>query len=392
MSRRLVPWSYPVRSILVRWPASLFSALGIAMTVAVLCGVFALRDGFEAVLVEHGADDVLVYLRPGAKSEGESAIPRSKVELYKKERPEVARDESGQPLAAGECFLALFLTPASGEGLMMIPIRGVEPASRKIQGSKFRILTGRDIRFGSNELIVGEPVSRRVKGAKVGESITINTTPFEVVGVYRHDGAYNSEIWGDVDRIAAVLDRPVRQRVIAKVRPGTDVAAVVAELDKDKQLKAKVQTERVYLKAQTTVLGSVLTVLGTLLTSVLGIAAVLGAANTMLASVGSRTREVGILRAVGFGEGAILAAFLVEAALIGLVGGVMGGLLVLPLDGIETGTLNWNSFTDVSFAFRVDAGLLLTAIGVAVLLGVLGGVVPSWRASRLSPVEALRTQ
>jgi putative ABC transport system permease protein len=149
-------------------------------------------------------------------------------------------------------------------------------------------------------------------------------------------------------------------------------------------------TERAYFTSQTQVLGGVLFFLGAFLSAVLGTAAVLGATNTMLASIGARTREVGILRSVGFRPSAVLLAFLVEAALIGLAGGVLGCLIVLPLDGLETGTMNWNTFTDTSFAFRVDAGLLLTAVTIAVLLGVLGGLVPAWRAAHLKPVEALR--
>jgi len=129
-----------------------------------------------------------------------------------------------------------------------------------------------------------------------------------------------------------------------------------------------------------------------MLGSILGLAAVLGAANTMLATVGARTHEVGILRSLGFGQFAILSTFLFEAALIGLAGGVIGCLVVLPLDGLETGTMNWNTFTETAFSFRVDAGLLTLAVGLSVFLGLVGGFVPAWRASRLKPVEAMRRQ
>ncbi|MDJ0523128.1 MAG: ABC transporter permease [Planctomycetota bacterium] len=390
--RRLVPLKYPVRSLIVRWQASILSALGIAMTIAVLCGVFALRTGFEALHADTGADDVAVYLRSGATSEGESGIPLDRVNQYKV-RPEVVLDGNGQPLAAGECYLALFLHKADGGGLVNVPIRGVEPASFEIHGDDFKLLPGgRKFNFGADEIIVGLPTSQRIRDCQLGQTLIVNVTPFKVVGIFEHAGAYRSEIWGDVDRITAALERPMRQRVIAKVQPGTDVERIAEELSEDKRLPSKVASERAYFAAQTDILGGVLGVLGTLLAGILGIAAVLGAANTMLAAVGARTHEVGVLRSIGFGQNAILLAFLFEAALIGLAGGIIGCLLVLPLNGMQTGTMNWNTFTESAFAFQVDGPLLTTAIVLSLILGVLGGLIPAWKASRLPPVEAMRRQ
>lgn len=388
-SSKLLPLRYPMRSLMVRWQASLLSALGIAMSIAVLCGVFALRGGFEALHAETGRDDVIVYLRKGATSEGESGIPLDRVNKYKA-MPEVALDENGQPLAAGETYLALFLAKADDLGLVNVPIRGVEAASLKIHGDDFRIIEGRSLNFGSDEIIVGRPLVSRIHNCRVGDTLLVNVTPFKVVGIFDHEGAYKSEIWGDIDRIAAALDRPMRQRVVARMRPGVDIPAHMAEMEEDKRLPSKVMTEREYFLAQTGFLGDVLVVLGVLLGGILGIAAILGAVNTMLAAIGSRTREVGVLRSLGYGRRAILVSFLIEAMLIGLAGGVIGSLLVLPLDGLQTGTMNWKTFTETAFAFRVDGPLLAVAIGTSVLLGLLAGIVPAWRASQLKPVEAMR--
>lgn len=387
---RLVPWSYPLRSLAVRWSSALFSALGIAMTVAVLCGVFALRNGFAVLLAETGSDDIAIYLRPGATSEGESGIPYERVQLIKKERPEIVRDAQGQAVAAGESYLALYLDRADRSGQVNVPVRGIEEASLAVHGERFRIVAGRMLAFGSNEVVVGVPVSRRIADCGLGQVLRINTTEFQVVGLFEYDGSYRSEIWGDVINLRDALKRDFFQRVVARVKPGTDLPAVSRELEDDKQVGSKVVGERAYFTSQTQVLGGVLFFLGAFLTAVLGTAAVLGATNTMLASIGARTREVGILRSVGFPARSVMLAFLVEAALIGLAGGLLGCLLVLPLDGLETGTMNWNTFTETTFAFRVDASLLLTAVLIAMALGVLGGIVPAWRASRLKPVEALR--
>lgn len=386
------PWSYPWRSLLVRWPASLFSALGIAMTVAVLCGVFALRDGFDALLSTTGSERVAVYLRPGAQSEGESGISIEQVRTLKFERPEVAVGEDGTPLAAGESYLALFL-PRIGTGgadEVNVPLRGVEAASFDVHQGAVQVVAGRRFTFGADEVVVGRSVSERIESCRVGDVLRVNVTPFRVVGIFESPGAYGSEIWGDVDRITAALQRPLRQRVVARLADGYTAEGVAEALADDKETPMKVLSERAYYEAQTTVLGGVLTGLGIFLTVVLGVAAVLGAANTMLAAVGARTREVGILRSMGFRRGAILFSFLLEAGFIGLVGGILGALLVLPLHGIETGTLNWNTFTEVSFGFRVEPQLLVFAVGIAVVLGVVGGLVPAWRASHLRPIEALR--
>lgn len=387
---RLVPWSYPLRSLQVRWSSSLFSAVGIAMTVAVLCGIFALRNGFATLFASTGDEDVVVFLRPGATSEGESGIPLDRVQKFKKEIPELALDASGFPQAAGESYLALYLHRVDGIGQVNVPIRGVEEGSFAVHGERLKIVQGRRIRFGANEIMVGKPISTRIRNCTLGERLLVNTTEFEVVGIFDYDGAYRSEIWGDVERIQRALERDFFQRVVARVKPGTDVAALAARLKDDKQLGSMVLSERAYFASQTNLLGTVLVFLGVFLSAVLGVAAVLGATNTMLASIGARTREVGILRSIGFREGAVMMAFLVEAALVGLAGGLLGCLLVLPLNGLETGTMNWNSFTETSFAFRVDAQLLITAVGIAMGLGVLGGLIPAWRASRMKPVEALR--
>lgn len=387
---RLVPLRYTVRSLVVRWSPSLFSALGIGLTVAVLGGVLSLREGFRALLAETGADDVVVYLRPGAQSEGESIVRHPQDTNILKVRPEVVV-EGNVPLAAAESYLGLKLPRTDGSGTTIVTVRGVEiPVSMRIQGSKWRVVEGREPAAGTDEVVVGRPLTTRIQGCRVGETLTFNVTPFRVVGVFENEGAYASEIWGDVDRICAALERPFRQRFVAKVKEGTDVAALAKRLESDKQVPVKAQTERAYFRAQTTALGNVLQFLAGILTTLMGAAAVLGAVNTMLAAVGARTREVGILMSIGYRRFPVFVCFLVEAAAIGLVGGVLGAVLVLPFNGLQTSTTNWNTFTEIAFAFRVTPAILTTSILVAVVLGLLGGAVPAWRASRLVPTAALR--
>jgi putative ABC transport system permease protein len=186
----------------------------------------------------------------------------------------------------------------------------------------------------------------------------------------------------------ATLSRPEPSRIVALMEPGTDVAALATRLENDKETPCAVLTERAYLAAQTSALSAALRILGTFLAVVMGTAAVFTAANTMLAAVASRTHEIGILRATGFRPFPIFVAFLLEALFLGLLGGAVGCAIVVPLHGLETGAMNFNTFTEVAFAFRVTPEVLLNAVTFSLLLGLLGGAVPAWKASHLTPVTA----
>ena len=385
----MLPLRYSLRNVLVRRASAALTTLGIGLTVAVFAGVIALRDGFESVYTVGGDPDIAIYLRPGAGSEGESGIPRDQAEIVVKERPEIARNAEGRPLAAMETFLAVYMEMTDG-GLTNVPLRGIQPMSLELMGDHVQLREGRWLEFGTDEVVVGLPLTERMKGARVGDSITLNLTPFKVVGVFEHDGSQAGEVWGDVERMMEALDRPFYQRVVARVLPGTDFDALAETLAKDVRTPMKVLAETTYLAAQTTALGGALQFLAGFLTLIMGASAVLGATNTMLASVAARTHEIGVLLAVGYSRAAIFVTFLFESALIGLLGGVVGVLLVLPFDGMGTGMMNFNTFTDVSFAFRVTPTSVGISFVLAFALGLVGGTIPAWRASRQRPVEALR--
>ncbi|UCF68044.1 MAG: ABC transporter permease [Acidobacteriota bacterium] len=384
-----LPLRYTLRSVAVRRGSAILTALGIAMTVAVFAGIIALRQGFEQVYRPRGREDVVVYLRLGANSEGESGIGRQTVDILVKERPEIARDAQGRPLAAAEMFLAVFLEKTDG-GLTNVPLRGIQPRSIELQGEQLRLVEGRWPSFGSDEVVVGRPLTTRIENCQLGDTLTLNITPFEVVGVFEHEGAQGSEIWGDADRMMDALERPFFQRVIARVRPATDVEALADELKNDARTPVQLRTERDYLARQTVALGAALTWLASFLTLIMGIAAVLGAINTMLASVAARTHEIGVLLAIGYPRRSVFLSFLLEAGVIGLAGGLLGVLFVLPLDGMQTGTTNWNTFTDVSFAVQVTPALIGRAFGLSFVLGLIGGALPALRAAALRPIEAMR--
>ncbi len=385
----LVPLSYNLRSLFVRRSASLLTIFGIAATVATVAGVLALQQGFASIYAESGREDVAVFLRPGSTYEGDSVFTRERGAYLVKGLQEAAVDEEGLPLAGIECFLAIRRFKLSG-GETNVPIRGVQPATFAIRGDEIEIVEGRTFTPGTNEVIVGRRLTGRIRDCDVGDVITLNTTPCQVVGVFESGGTFDSEIWGDMDSILTALNRYGPNRVIARLADGVSLEALAARLKEDKQAPAKVLTERAYLSSQTTALSLVLKFLSGFLGLIMGIAAVFTATNTMLSAIAARTHEIGILLATGFRPVAIFLSFLFESLLLGLLGGLVGCLLTLPINGIETGTTNFQTFTEIAFAFRVTPSVLMTAVLFSLLLGLVGGMLPAWKAARLTPTQALR--
>ena len=385
----LLPASYNLRNLFVRKSATFLTVLGIAATVAAVAGVLALQQGFERIYAEGGRTDVGVFLRQGAMNEGVSAFSREDALELIKGVPEVAVGGDQQPLAAMECYLAVRRNKTTG-GETNVPIRGVQPKVFDIRGEDVRIVEGRNFTPGSDEVIVGRLLVDRIQDCRVGDVIQLNVTPCRVVGVFEAEGPFESEIWGDMDRMLEALDRFGPNRVIAQLRPDADVIALAERLEEHPVTPARVMDERQYLLSQTEMTSGVLIFLSGLLGVIMGVAAIFTATNTMLAAIAARTHEIGILTATGFRPIAIFVSFLFEALLLGLIGGVVGCLLVMPLNGIRTGTTNFQTFTEIAFAFRVTAPVLMTAVVFSLVLGLLGGTLPAWRAARLRPTQALR--
>lgn len=328
----LVPFRYNLRSLWVRRSSTLLTMCAIGATVAVLAGMLSLQQGFATMFAESGRDDLAIFLRNGATSEGESGMTREQTELIKKETREISLAADGKPLAAAEMYLAVRRRKVTG-GETNVAMRGVEPMTFQVHGDALQINAGRIPIPGSDELIIGQDLVERIADCKIGDTLVINVTPFKIVGTFRGKGGYQSEIWGDLDRLGEALQRPVRSRVIAKIAPNTDLAAIEARYSEDKRVQPKVQTERSYLQSQTQVLSITFTVLGIFLSAIMGLAAVFTGTNAMLSLVSSRTHEIGILLSLGFRPFAVFLAFQMEALLLGTLGGILGCLMVLPFRG-----------------------------------------------------------
>jgi len=384
----LVPLRYNLRSLWVRASSTLLTVCAIGATVAVLAGMLSLQQGFAVLFQERGRDDLAVFLRKGAKSEGESGLTREQCNVLQKEVPEIELDGAGKPLASAEVFLAVRLRKFDG-GETNVAIRGVEPATFAIHGDDIRIVAGRMPQPGTDELIVGEGLVDRIRNCKPDDTLRINTGTFRIVGTFTGKGGYRSEIWGDLERLSEALQRPVRSRVLARIEPGTDLAAVQTRYESDLRTQPSVQTERAYLATQTDRLSTTFSILGTFLGLIMGLGAIFTGTNSMLAAIGARTHEIGILKAVGYRPFPIFVSFLGEAVLLGLLGGLLGCLLVLPFQGAETGTMN-ETFSEVTFAFRTTPFVMLVAVTFAMVLGLVGGLFPAWRAAQMTPTQALR--
>ncbi|MBI5362456.1 MAG: ABC transporter permease [Planctomycetes bacterium] len=405
----LVPLSYNLRSLFVRKSATLLTVLGVGAVVAIVSGTLALQQGFHHMFTTGGRDDVAVFLRPGATNEGDSQFSRDRGLKLIKSVPEIEIGPNG-PLAGMEAYLALLLAPKRG-GVTNVPLRGVQPVTFEIRAKEVRISEGRNFTPGHDELVVGARLVDRIENCRIGDVLTLNKTPFKVVGILDHDGQFGGEIWGDLDRLLAAMGRYGPNRVIAQLKPGIELGSpdpakalfsdepvepdegtVAARLLKDTEVPAKVCTESQYLSSQTVMLSGMLVFIGGGLGFIMGLAAIFTAMNTMLASVAARTREIGILLSIGYRPFPIFLSFLFEALVLGLIGGLVGCVLTLPFNGVSAGAMNFQTFTEMAFAFRVGPMVLLVAIGFSIALGLIGGALPAWRAARLRPTAALRRE
>lgn len=403
----LVPLSYNLRSLFVRKTATLLTVLGIGATVAIVSGVIALQQGFQSMYAGGGRPDVAVFLRPGASNEGDSQFSRDRGLKLIKSVPEIEVGPSG-PLASMEAYLALLLPPARG-GVTNVPLRGVQPMTFEIRRGEIEILEGRNFTPGADELIVGKRLVGEIPSCAIDGVIELNRTPFRIVGVFDHAGQFGSEIWGDLDRVTAAMGRYGPNRVIAKLQDGVELGApdpaeamfadeppeptpgsLAERLKNDPEVPARVYTEKAFLASQTVMLTFILGGLSAILGVIMGLAAVFTATNTMLSAIAARTSEIGILLSLGYRPFPIFLSFMFEALVLGLLGGLAGCLMALPFNGIKAGTMNFQTFTEMAFAFRVTPLVLVIAVGFSLLLGLIGGAWPAFRACRMKPTEALR--
>jgi len=379
-----------LRTIPQRAAASAAGAFGVAGVVAVMVAVLSIAEGFRATLARTGSPGTALVLRTGADSEMSSGLALEDTRIIA-DAPGVAR-AAGQPVASAELFVIIDLPKRSTGTEANVPLRGVQPAAFAVRGN-VRIVEGRSFEPGRSEIIVGEGARREFAGLDLGDVLRTGEVEWTVVGVFEAAGSLTeSELWCDASVLQPAYRRgSVFQAVYAKLESPERFDEFKDALTSDPRLKIKVMRQDDYYASQSQLLSGIITGLGTLVAAIMGIGAVFGAINTMYSAVAARTREVATLRALGFGGGAVVVSVLVESLLLALAGGALGAVgAYLAFNGYRAATLNWQSFSQVAFAFSVTPRLMLQGLLAALVMGLLGGVFPAIRAARIPVAVALR--
>lgn len=385
-----IPLSYNLNSLRVRWTSTVVAVLGIAGTVGVFVAMLALANGFKTTLVSSGSPRNAIVLRGGATSEMESGVGLDQVRVIE-DAPGVARSAVGPLVSPEVVVIAAFPLKATGTDAN-VQVRGVSPKALEVRDS-IKLASGRFFQPGLNELIVGRNVAGTYSGLDLGNKVRFGGGEWTVVGVFDAGGsAFDSEVWCDSSVLSAVYKRPtnVFQSVTARLDSPDAFTKFKDALTSDPRVTLQASRERDYYEKQSRALTTLIQVLGTMVAVVMGIGAVLAALNTMYSAVAERSREIATMRALGFGTGSVVTSFVFEALCIALVGGLVGCICILPLNGLTTGTMNWQTFSHLAFAFRVTPMLLGAGLVFALCMGLAGGVPPAVRAARARIAVALR--
>jgi putative ABC transport system permease protein len=382
--------AFNLRTLGQRVGSSLSAIFGIAGVVGVFIGVLSIAEGFRRAMTVAGKPETALVMRSGSDTEMSSILDRDEARVVA-DAEGIART-GGASLASAELFVIINLPKRSTGTDANVPLRGVERAAFDVRGV-VEIVDGRLFEWGRNEVIAGIGAAAEFSGLSLGSSIPVGKEKWSVVGVFTAGGGIaESEIWTDAGVLAPAYRRGnTVQAVYARLESADGFQSFKDRLTTDPRLNVKVVRQTEYYEEQSTAITRLITTLGALVAVLMGLGAWFGALNTMFNAVASRTREIATLRALGFGSGAVVTSVLLEALVLGSVGGILGaGLAYAAFDGFRTATMNWQSFSQVSFAFDVTPALLSRGILYAVAIGLIGGLFPAVRAARLPIAAALR--
>lgn len=381
---------FSMRSLPQRKGSSAAAMLGITGVVAVMVGVLSIAQGVLRTMESSAGETNAIVLRSGSDSEMMSGLSGDDTRIIA-EAPGVVRGDTGA-VASPELFVIINLPMRSTGTDANVPLRGVQSQAISVR-DKFKLVEGRMFERGLNELIVGTGARQQFAGLDIGSSIEVNQEMWPVVGIFEADGGLaESEIWVD----AAVLQSAYRrgnsyQSVYVKLNSSESFEEFKDKLTSDPRLNVKPMRETEYYDSQSTTVYNMITGLGTIIAVIMGLGAVFGALNTMYTAVSARTREIATLRALGFRSGPVVISVVSESLLLAFAGGLIGaGLAWLAFDGFRAATLNWSSFSAITFSFDVNASLLAQGIIFALVIGLIGGLFPAIRAARQPVAQALR--
>jgi putative ABC transport system permease protein len=378
----MVPIKYNFRSLIVRRVGTIMTMLGVALTVAVFVSVLAMLNGVENTVVDSGEPLNLIMIRQGSQAETNS--------FFDRELKPIVESTEGVTAVAGEIIVLINQPRVTGETANVI-VRGISDKSIELR-PRVKIVEGRLFRTGLREVIVSRPISQRFKDSKVGSKIKIGRSNWDVVGLFdATHTAYDSEIWGDYNEISGEFERPIYNSLLVRCADDASLAAVRERLSGDRRIQLDVFRQKEYFESQTGVMLPI-KVLGYLIAIIMSIGSSFAVMNTMYAATAYRTREIATLRVLGFKRRNIVLSFMFESLVLAVLGGVLGCLLALPVNGLSTGMGNFVTFSEMVFDFKVTPRLMLDGIAFAAVMGILGGFLPARLAARLTIVRALRTE
>ena len=384
-----IPISYNVRNLKLRKGLTVMTALGIALTVTTAIFLMALLAGLQKAFVSSGNPLNVLVLRKGSDSELASNFTRAAYQELKV-KPGIARSRNGGPLASLEMVTVINLPSETNPDGANVTLRGLSPEGLEMR-DQIKLAAGRWFESGKREVVVGASIARRYPAAGLGKYLTFGRGNWLVVGVMDagHTSAA-SEIFGDVNQISADFNRSeVVSSALVRATDPVAVRALIDDVNNDRQLNCTAQTEREYYELQTNS-GAPVEYVGIVVAIIMAVGSCFAAMNTMYAAVARRTREIGTLRVLGFSRGGILLSFFLESLLLAGFGGLLGCLLVLPLNGFETGIGNFATFSEIAFDFRISPSIMALGLGFSLLLGALGGFFPARAAARKEILNALR--
>jgi putative ABC transport system permease protein len=385
-----IPIIYNIRSVKARWTSTIVAVVGVAGTVGVFVAMLSLARGFKATLVSSGSADNALITRAGATSEMTSGVSIDSVKIIQ-DAPGIARGAEGALVTPEAVLMAPIPLLSTGTDAN-VELRGVGPNVLTIR-SNVKIIEGRMFRHGLTEIVVGKNAKATYSGLTLGSTIGLGSARWQVVGIFDAGGsAFDSEVWGDAHLLNGAYNRPdtFSQSVTVHLTSPAALQQLKDTLTADPRLNVDVTREIDYYSKQSTRMTQLITILGGFVAAIMAIGAVFGALNTMYSAVAERGREIATMRAVGFGGPSVVFSFLFEALLISFVGGLLGCLAVLPLNGLTTSTINFQTFSNLAFAFKITFDLLLMGVIFGLVMGVLGGLPPAIRAAGRPVASALR--
>jgi putative ABC transport system permease protein len=382
-----VPITYNIRNLVERKATTLMTALGIALTVAVLVTALALLMGLRALFAGSGDPRQFLVLREGTDAELTSSVTNDAYQIIRR-LPGIARAPNGEPMVSPEGLTVVNLPSLEFKDGMNVTVRGMLPVGLAMRNVE--VVQGKMFEPGRRQVVVGEATARRYPDAQIGNKVRFGRGDWEVVGVFRSgESAANSEIWLDLDQLRGDFEQQGGSSSILVRSDGSNINELMQTIKGDQRLGVNTFSEKDYYAALTSS-GLPLEILGISVAVIMAVGSAFAATNTMYAAVSRRTREIGTLRALGFGRYSILFSFIVESVFLALLGGIVGVLLALPINGLTTGVGNFTTFSDVTFKFKV--GLIPMSCGLlfSALIGAFGGFLPAWAASKKDIVQAMR--